>query len=192
MPDKEKSPSEITQQLKDWGVKPGPDADDALLELVYAELHKQAHRYLQRERIGHTLQTTALVHEAYLKLSKQKSVVWQSRSHFYGIAATLMRRILVDYARSRHRIRRGGSKEDVPLETAFTLAVSDSNFDLIELNEALDRLAEKDTEIARIVELRFFSGLDVPETAEAMGVSDSTVKRGWAMAKAWLHRELTR
>jgi len=192
MPDQKKPSAGITKQLKEWGDKPGTNVDAALLELVYAELHRQAHRYLQRERIGHTLQTTALVHEAYLKLSKQKSITWQSRSHFFAIAATLMRRILIDYAKSKHRIRRGGSKDDLPLETAFTLSVSDTNFDLIELNEALDRLAEKDPDLARIVELRFFSGLEVPETAEVLGVSESTVKRGWAMAKAWLHRELTR
>lgn len=166
--------------------------DGSLLDLVYAELHKQAHRYLQRERIGHTLQTTALVHEAYLKLSRQRSVAWESRSHFFAIAATLMRRILIDYAKTKHRVRRGGPQDDLRLDTAFTLAASDTNFDLIELNEALVRLEEKDADLARIVELRFFAGLDVSETAEALGVSDSTVKRGWAMAKAWLHRELTR
>jgi RNA polymerase sigma factor (TIGR02999 family) len=192
MPDQQKPSAGITEQLKDWGHDLDPNIDAALLDLVYAELHRQAHRYLRRERIGHTLQTTALVHEAYLKLSKQKSIAWQSRSHFYAIAATLMRRILIDYAKSKHRIRRGGSKDDLPLETAFTLSVSDTNFDLIELNEALERLAEKDPDLARIVELRFFSGLEVPETAEVLGVSESTVKRGWAMAKAWLHRELTR
>ena len=103
-----------------------------------------------------------------------------------------MRRILVDYARSRHRVRRGGPQEDLHFETGFTLAASDTNFDLIELDEALDRLAEKDPDLARIVELRFFSGLDVHETAQTIGISESTVKRGWAMAKAWLHRELSR
>ena len=103
-----------------------------------------------------------------------------------------MRRILIDYAKTKHRVRRGGPQDDLRLDTAFTLAASDTNFDLIELNEALVRLEEKDADLARIVELRFFAGLDVSETAEALGVSDSTVKRGWAMAKAWLHRELTR
>ena len=181
----------ITEELKEWSEKQ-IDADSALLDLVYAELHRQAHRYLQRERIGHTLQTTALVHEAYLKLSRQKSVAWQSRAHFFAIAATLMRRILIDYAKTRHRARRGGTQEDLRLDTAFSLAQSDARFDLIELDEALQRLAEKDSGLARIVELRFFAGLDVKETAEAMGVSESTVKRGWAMAKAWLYRELTR
>jgi len=187
----EKPIAEITEELREWSEKPGDDADAALMNLVYAELHRQAHRYLQRERIGHTLQTTALVHEAYLKLSKQKSVVWQSRSHFFAIAATLMRRILIDYAKSKHRVRRGGPQDDVRLDTAFTLAISDSNFDLLDLNEALYRLAEKDPALARIVELRFFAGLEVPETADVMHISESSVKRGWAIAKAWLHRELT-
>jgi len=188
------SPEEnpITEQLQEWSDGRDPTSDAAVLDLVYAELHRQAHRHLQKERVGHTLQTTALVHEAYLKLSKQRSVVWQSRSHFFAIAATLMRRILIDYAKSRHRARRGGPQEDIHFDTSFKLAVSDTNFDLLELNEALDRLSEKDSELARIVELRFFAGLEVPETAEALGVSESTVKRGWAMAKAWLHRELTR
>lgn len=188
----EKRISDITEQLQEWSEKRSPETDAALLDLVYAELHRQAHRYLQRERVGHTLQTTALVHEAYLKLTKQRSVVWQSRSQFYGIAATLMRRILIDYAKSKHRVRRGGPQSDLPIENVFALAISDTNFDLLELNEALERLTEKDADLARIVELRFFAGLEVPETAEVLGVSESTVKRGWAMAKAWLHRELTR
>lgn len=182
----------ITEELREWSERRNPDVDSALLDLVYAELHRQAHRYLKRERIGHTLQTTALVHEAYLKLSRQKSVAWESRSQFFAIASTLMRRILIDYAKTKHRIRRGGPQEDVRIDTAFTLAASDTNFDLIDLNQALERLEEKDQSLARIVELRFFGGLDVTETAEALGVSESTVKRGWAMAKAWLHRELTK
>jgi RNA polymerase sigma factor (TIGR02999 family) len=192
MPQEKKPIGGITEQLQDWSDKRSSDADEALLNLVYAELHRQAHRYLQRERIGHTLQTTALVHEAYLKLSKQKSFHWESRTQFYAIASTLMRRILIDYARSRHRVRRGGKQEDLHLETGFALAVTDTNFDLLELDEALTRLEEKDPDLARIVELRFFSGLDVQETAQTMGISESTVKRGWAMAKAWLHRELSR
>lgn len=182
----------ITRQLKRWGEKSPTGTDTVLLDLVYAELHRQAHRYLRRERIGHTLQTTALVHEAYLKLSKQRSFQWQNRSQFYGVAATLMRQILIDYARTKNRLRRGGAHEPVRINTAFTLAVHDDQFDLLELNEVLERLAKKDTELARIVELRFFAGLDVVETAEVMAVSESTVKRGWATAKAWLLRELSR
>ncbi len=182
----------ITKQLKEWSERQDTEADNALLELVYAELHRQAHRYLQKERAGHTLQTTALVNEAYLKLIRQKSVTWESRSHFFAIAATLMRRILIDYAKSKHRERRGGGVEEVPLEDALTIAVSnDTDFDLLALDEALNRLAEKEAHLAKIVELRFFSGLSVPETAEVLGVSESTVKRDWAMAKAWLYRELT-
>ena len=182
----------ITEKLQDWNDEHDPDSSAELLDLVYAELHRQAHRYLQRERVGHTLQTTALVHEAYLKLSKQKSVAWESRSHFFAIAATLMRRILIDYAKTRHRVRRGGVVSDVRLDTAFELAADETKVDLLELDEALNRLAQKDPNLARMVELRFFAGLEVDETAEAMGISESTVKRGWAMAKAWLHRELTR
>lgn len=192
MAEKARPASEITERLQDWSEKQNIEAGEALLNLVYTELRRQAHRYLQKERSGHTLQTTALVHEAYLKLSQQKSVAWESRSHFFGVAATLMRRILIDYAKSKHRVRRGGSQDDLPLENALTVAVSDTNFDLLELNEALDRLAEKDENLARLVELRFFSGLDVVETAQVLDVSESTVKRDWAMAKAWLHRELTR
>jgi RNA polymerase sigma-70 factor, ECF subfamily len=182
----------VTKQLKQWGEIPNRETEEALLNVVYDELHRQAHRYLRRERNGHTLQTTALVHEAYIRLTKQRSFPWQSRSQFYAVAATLMRRILVDYARSKHRLRRGGPHEPTSLEDNFALAVSDEQFDLIELNEALERLAQKDKELGRIVELRFFSGLDVPQTAATLGISESTVKRGWATAKAWLHRELTR
>lgn len=187
------SASEITEQLQKWSDKPeDTEANNALLTLVYDELQRQAHRYLQKERVGHTLQTTALVNEAYLKLIQQKNIVWESRSHFFGIAATMMRRILIDYAKTRHRIRRGGSQEDLSLDNALTIAVSDTDFDLLSLDEALNRLAEKEEHLAKVVELRFFSGLDVPETAEILGVSESTIKRDWAMAKAWLHRELTR
>jgi len=192
MPESKKPRGAVTEQLKHWGEVTGADNEAALVDLVYAELHQQAHRYLRRERVGHTLQTTALVHEAYLKLSKQKSVAWQSRSQFYGFAATIMRQILVDHARSKQRLRRGGPQEALRLETGFTLAIRDEQFDLLELNEVLERLAAKDSELARIVELRFFAGLDVSETAEVMNVSESTIKRGWATAKAWLHRELSR
>jgi RNA polymerase sigma factor (TIGR02999 family) len=182
----------ITEMLRDWNENRRDGSAEVLLKLVYDELRGQAHRYLQKERCGHTLQTTALVHEAYLKLIKQKSVKWESRTHFFAIAATMMRRILIDYAKARHRVRRGGASEDSPLENALTVSASDTDFDLLELDEALNRLAEREAHLARIVELRFFSGLDVPETAEVLGVSESTVKRDWAMAKAWLHRELTK
>ena len=193
MTDRARPTSEITKELRDWSDKRQGDSKDALLKLVYAELHRQAHRYLQKERPGHTLQTTALVHEAYLKLVDQKSVAWESRSHFFAIAATMMRRILIDYAKTKHRVRRGGSNEDLPLENALTISVSETDFDLLALDEALNRLAVKGgAQLAKVVELRFFSGLDVVETAEVLGISESTVKRDWRMAKAWLHRELTR
>lgn len=178
--------------LRHWSESGRDDSAEALLQLVYDELHRQARRYLRRERAGHTLQTTGLVHEAYLKLIKQRSVAWESRSHFYAIAATMMRRILIDYAKSKHRARRGGANSDLPLDDALTIAVSDTDSDLLALDEALTRLAEKDEHLAKVVELRFFSGLDVPETADVLGISESTVKRDWQMAKAWLHRELSR
>src|SRR4051794_14099058 len=188
-----KSPiGEITEQLKKWGEQSGFNADITFIDLVYAELHRQAHRYLRHERTGHTLQTTALVHEAYLRLSRQKSFEWENRAQFYGVAATVMRRILIDYAKTRNRLRRGGPQEHIPLEAVPTIAVSDAKFDVLELDEALKRLATKDFELERIVELRFFCGLDVQETSEVLGISKSTVKRGWATAKAWLHRELNR
>ena len=192
MTDKASPASEITERLREWSGNRGDDSSDALLNLVYKELHRQAHRYLQKERAGHTLQTTALVHEAYLKLVDQKSVAWESRSHFFAIAATMMRRILIDYAKAKHRVRRGGVHSDLPLENALTITVSETDFDLLALDEALNRLAAKEAQLAKVVELRFFSGLDVVETAEVLGVSESTIKRDWRMAKAWLHRELTR
>jgi RNA polymerase sigma factor (TIGR02999 family) len=190
--DKASRASGIIEKLRNPSNDQRGDPDDTLLKHTYDELHRQAHRYLQKERGGHTLQTTALVHEAYLKLNKQKNVSWESRSHFFAISATIMRRILIDYAKTKHRHRRGGSNEDLPLANALTISVSETDFDLLALDEALDRLAEKDEPLAKVVELRFFSGLNVIETAEVLGVSESTVKRDWAMAKAWLHRELTR
>ncbi|MEP6636269.1 MAG: sigma-70 family RNA polymerase sigma factor [Acidobacteriota bacterium] len=187
------SADNITERLQDWSSGKDAEASDAVLNLVYDELHRQAHRHLRRERAGHTLQTTALVHEVYLKLVKQEYIAWESRAHFLAIAAKLMRQILIDYARTKHRAKRGGTNQDkVPLESALTIGVSDTNFDLLALDEALTRLAAKEEHLANIVELRFFSGLSVEETAEVLSISDSTVKRDWQMAKAWLHRELTR
>jgi len=181
---------DLTEQLRRWSERPDLDVDGSLFSVVYKELHEQAHRFLQRERREHTLQTTALVNEAYLKLVDQH-VPWKSRAQFFAVAATLMRRILVDYAKQRQRLKRGGKADDLPLDDALEVAVSDTNFDLLALDQALDRLAQKEEHLARVVELRFFSGLDVPETAEVLGVSESTVKRDWAMARAWLYRELT-
>lgn len=192
MPEQSRPPGEINERLQSWSNQQDISPDNALLTLVYDELRRQAHRFLRKERRDHTLQTTALVHEAYLKIVKQKSVVWENPSQFFAVAATMMRRILIDYAKARHREKRGGASDDVPFDDALTVSVSDTNFDLVELDEALTRLAEKDAHLAKVVELRFFSGLSVVETAEVMEISESTVKRDWAMAKAWLHRELTR
>jgi RNA polymerase sigma factor (TIGR02999 family) len=192
MTNKARPAGEMTEGSRGGSDNLSDDSAEAVLRFVYAELHRQAHRYFQKERAGHTLQTTALVHEAYLRLVEQKSVAWESRSHFFAIAATMMRRILIDYARTKHRVRRGGVHSDLPLENALTITVSDTDFDLLALDEALNRLAAKEAHLAKVVELRFFSGLDVVETAKVLGISESTIKRDWQMAKAWLHRELTR
>ncbi len=182
---------EITRMLQEWsGGK--QEALDALLPLVYAELHRQASRYLRRERAGHTLQTTALIHEAYLKLIDQREVNWQNRAHFFGIAAQAMRRILVDYARERHRAKRGGIGENLPLEEAALVVSEERRVDLVALDEALTRLAKFDERQARIVELRYFSGLSIEETAEVLRISPATVKSDWNVAKAWLRHEITR
>jgi RNA polymerase sigma factor (TIGR02999 family) len=186
-----KKSSEITRMLQEWsGGK--QEALDALLPLVYAELHRQASRYLRRERQDHTLQTTALIHEAYLKLIDQRTVNWQNRAHFFGIAAQAMRRILVDYARGRNRAKRGGIGEDLPLEEAALIVSEERRIDLVALDEALTRLAKFDEQQARIVELRYFSGLSIEETAEVLGISPATVKSDWNVAKAWLRHEITR
>ena len=160
-----------------------------MVPLVYEELRRQAQRYLRRESPGHTLQTTALVHEAYLRLVDQRTARWQSRAQFFGVAAQLMRRILVDHARSHHAAKRGGSAIQVPLEEE-TAAAEERDVDLLALDEALTRLAQLDERQAKVVELRYFTGLGIEETAEALGISPATVKREWTMARAWLKREL--
>jgi len=186
----EKTP-DITQLLQEWNGG-RREALDAIVPLVYDELRRQAHHYLRRERAEHTLQTTALVNEAYLKLAGQNRVVWQNRAHFFGIAANLMRRILVDYAKTKHRVKRGGAGSELPLEEAFYVAAQESSdVDLLALDKALNELAEMDEQQARIVELRYFSGLSIAETAEVLKISPATVKRDWNMAKAWLHHELS-
>jgi len=187
----ESSNPNITQMLRDWG-NGKPEVIDDLLPLVYSELHRQAAVYLRRERPNHTLQTTALVHEAYLKLVDQRNVEWESRGHFFAIAAQAMRRILVDHARTHKREKRGGTVENVPLEEALLAAAEESNIDVVALDEALKRLANFDPEQERLVELRYFAGLSLEEAADALGVSRATAAREWAVAKAWLHRELTR
>jgi RNA polymerase sigma factor (TIGR02999 family) len=169
------------------------EAMDKLVPLVYQELHRQAHRYLRRERANHTLQTTALVHEAYLRLIEQRSVDWQNRAHFFGLAANMMRRILVNYAVSHNRLKRGGKDEALPLDAAFNVAAptaGESEVDLLALDRALNELAELDERQARIVELRYFGDLTLEETAEVLSISTATVKRDWNMAKAWLRAEL--
>jgi RNA polymerase sigma factor (TIGR02999 family) len=182
---------EITQMLHDWS-DGKPEALEELLPVVYSELHRQAARFMRHERPEHTLQTTALIHEAYIKLVGQRRPNWKNRTHFFAISATLMRRILVDHARAQARQRRGGDLVKLPLDEAINGICCKKNIDLLALDEALERLAKTDHRQARVVELRFFGGLSLEETAAAMGVSRTTVADNWAMAKAWLHRELTR
>ena len=164
-------------------------AQEKLVPLVYDELKKLARRYMRRERADHTLQTTALVHEAYLKLVRQESPNWQGRAQFFGIAAQLMRRILIDHARRHLREKRGGTQVVLPLDEAFAFSPEHSE-DLLKLDEALDRLSKLDPRQSRIVELRFFGGLSVEETSKFLSVSPITVKRDWAVAKVWLYGEL--
>jgi RNA polymerase sigma factor (TIGR02999 family) len=164
-------------------------AQEKLVPLVYDQLKRLARRYMRRERAGHTLQTTALVHEAYLKLVGQHSPHWQSRDQFYGIAAQLMRRILIDHARRHLREKRGGTQVILPLDEGLAFTPEHSE-DLLKLDEALDRLSKLDPRQSRIVELRFFGGLSVEETSRFLNVSPITVKRDWAVAKVWLYGEL--
>jgi RNA polymerase sigma factor (TIGR02999 family) len=184
------SPQEVTQLLLAWS-QGDQAALDQLIQLVHAELHRLAHRCMDRERAGHTLQTTALVNEAYLRLIDSSQVRWQNRAHFFAVAAQLMRRILVDFARSRHNLKRGGAAQRVSLDEAL-MVPQEPDPDLIALDEALNALAALDPRQARAVELRFFGGLSVEETAEVLQVSPETVHRDWRVAKAWLLRELDR
>lgn len=165
------------------------DAVAELVPLLYGELRRMAASYLSRERHNHTLQPTAVVHEAYLRLVDQKAVQWQNRQHFFGVAAQVMRRILVDYARGHKADKRGGAIPKVSLEQAIVVS-RERSADLLALDEALTRLAAFDPQQARIIELRFFGGLTVTETAEVLDISPATVKRDWNMAKSWLTREL--
>ena len=182
------TPEEVTGLLLDWS-KGDLKAYEKLVPLVDKELHRIAHRYMSRESPGHTLQTTALVNEAYLRLVDQK-VHWQNRSHFFGIAAELMRRILVDHARSHQYSKRGGGAQKISLNEAVLMARERSS-DLVALDEALTNLAAFDPRKARVVELRFFGGLNVEETAEVLDVSTNTVKRDWTTARAWLYNAIT-
>jgi RNA polymerase sigma factor (TIGR02999 family) len=182
------SQHQITLLLEQWGGG-DPQALEKLTPLVYAELHRLASRYLRRERPGHTLQSTALVNEAYLRLAGQNDVRWQNRAHFFGIAAQLIRRILVDYARTRLAEKRGSSAPKLSLDEVPEAAVG-RDLDLVALDDALEDLAKIDARQSRVVELRFFAGLSVEETAEVMHMSPATVKREWTSAKAWLFRQI--
>lgn len=183
------SQENVTELLLGWG-DGNKEALDRILPIVYDELRRQAARYLRRERAGHTLQTTALINEAYIRLVDQKNVRWQNRAHFFGIAAQLMRRILVDHSRTKGRAKRGGSDVRVSLSDANLIA-NQRDIEVIAVDEALARLAQIDEQQSKVVELRFFGGLTVEETAEVLKISPATVKRDWSMAKAWLHREIS-
>jgi RNA polymerase sigma factor (TIGR02999 family) len=181
---------EITRLLADWS-KGDRQALEKLTPLVYDELRRLAGRYLRQERHGHTLQSTALVHEAYLKLVGQNNVRWQNRAHFFGIAAQMIRRILVDYARARGADKRGSGAEKLSLDEAIALP-GGPDLDLVALDDALEGLAQIDQRQSRLVELRFFAGLTLEETAEVLQMSLATAKRDWVSAKAWLSREIRR
>ncbi|HSE18093.1 MAG TPA: sigma-70 family RNA polymerase sigma factor [Pyrinomonadaceae bacterium] len=180
----------ITQLLERWS-NGEEKARDELMPLVYKELHRLAEAYLRRERREHTLQPTALVNELFLKFSEQRSMSWQNRAQFFGVAAQLMRRILVDYARAHYAEKRGGDRFCVSLRNIAAFG-AEPDADLLALHAVLNGLAEIDPTQARIVELRFFGGLTIKETAEVMGTSHATVEREWKMAKAYIKRELTR
>ena len=181
---------EVTQLLKAWS---GGDqqALKKLTPIVYRQLHQIAQRYMGRERFGHTLQTTALVNEAYLRLVDCGQVNWQDRAHFLAVSANLMRRILIDFARSRGYVKRGGAILHIPLEEAPS-ASNEPDVNLVALDDALKTLAAVDERKSKVVELKFFGGLNVEETAEVLGVSSDTVMRDWRLAKIWLLRELSR
>jgi len=188
MPAHSYTPHELTQLLIDW-CNGDESAPDKLFPLVYAELKRMARRYLRKETPGHTLQTTALVNEAYLRLVDQQRVSWHNRAHFYAIAAQMMRRILVDHARSHACARRGGGAGKISLDEVAS--VSDERAaELIALDEALQSLAEVDERRSRVVELRFFGGLSNAEIAEVLQIAPNTVIRDWNMARAWLYQEL--
>jgi RNA polymerase sigma factor (TIGR02999 family) len=183
------SKNEITQWMVEWQGRDG-EALDKLLPIVYDELHRQAVRFFSREPAGHTLQPTALVNEVYLRLVNQRQINWQNRAQFFGLAAQMMRRILVSHARARHAAKRGGLEQCITLEEGLA-AAPERDVNVLALDEALNRLVTFDAQKSRMVELRFFSGLSVEETAQVMGVSPRTIKRQWRTARAWLHRELT-
>jgi RNA polymerase sigma factor (TIGR02999 family) len=183
---------DVTQLLSKWS-SGDQAALDQLLPMVYGELHRLAAAYLRRERSNHTLQSTALVHEAFMRMVHQQDVQWKSRAHFFAICAQMIRRILVDYARSQHAEKRGSGAVKLALDEAMAVPQTPAtDVDLLGLNDALDRLAEMDERQSRIVELRFFAGLSIEETAEVMHLSPASIKREWQTARAWLFREMTR
>ncbi|NBC15797.1 MAG: sigma-70 family RNA polymerase sigma factor [Bacteroidetes bacterium] len=179
----------VTQLLLEWSDGDAEALDD-LMPLVYDELRRLARRHLRGERSGHTLNATALVHEAYFNLVDQERVVWQNRAHFFGIASQAMRRILLMHARRRNAQKRGGGQPDLPLDDVIVVAEAHVQ-DLLALDAALERLAAMDARMARVVECRYFGGLTIAETAAVLDVSPATVKRDWRTARAWLHRELS-
>ena len=179
----------MTRLLLAWR-QGDPKALEELVPLIYDELRRQAEKYLSRERVGHTLQPTAVVHETYLKLVDQKRVAWKNRGHFFAVAAQTMRRLLVDYARSRDAAKRGGAVTRVPLEEADP-STQPREADVIALDRALEKLAALDATQAKVVELRYFGGLTLDETAEVLGTSPASVGRAFRLARAWLYRELS-
>jgi RNA polymerase sigma factor (TIGR02999 family) len=185
-------PPDVTPLLLAWG-SGDKSAGERLLPAIYEELHRQAARAMRREAEEHTLQATALVHEAYLRLVDQRRAEWQNRAQFFGVAAQIMRRILVDHARAQHATKRGGAMQQITLGDAHQVSATDGDnaLDVLALHDALERLAEIDPDQARVVELRYFGGMNIEETAEALGISPATVKREWAVARAWLRRELS-
>jgi len=184
-------PQEITQMLLEL-TDGNEEVVNQILPHIYDELRRLASSYLRRERSNHTLQPTALVHEAYMKLIDQSRVKWQNRAHFFGIAAQVMRRILMDHARKHTAEKRGGDAEVLPIEEEILIVSHDKSAELVALDDALNQLAEMDERKAKIVELRYFGGLSIEETAEVLGVSVPTVNREWRMAKAWLYSEIAR
>lgn len=180
----------VTQLLLDWS-NGDKTALDRLMPLIYEELRRLAHRYMSRERGGHTMQTTALVNEAYVRLINRKNVHWQDRAHFFAIAAELMRTILVDHARSHATAKRGGGARKLSLEEALVVS-QERAAEVVALDEALNALAVIDPKQSRIVELRFFGGLTIEETAEVLDLSAATIKREWTTARAWLYHELSK
>ena len=183
------STQEVTEMLVAWS-NGDESALERLIPLVHDELHRLAHRYMNQERPGHMLQTTALVNEAYLRLVDSSHVRWQNRAHFFAVSAKLMRRILVDFARSRNYLKRGGNPVQVSLDKVFAIT-PEQDPDVVALDEALNALAAIDERKSRVVELRFFGGLNIEETAEVLNVSPDTVMRDWRLAKVWLLRELS-